>query len=210
VSRDDHPATVVVVARDATYAARLELTLRRLEGWHVEITTPARVPELTRRYRDAILILAMGEAEMRRLLRALRDAAGRCVAVVLSEQPASQWSSAWRALGVRAALPSTATPDEVASAVRAVHAGLLVVHPDAMAQPASIAGAPAPRLAMTSREREILELIAEGANNRVIAARLAISRHTVKFHVASLMAKLGARSRTEAVALALRAGLLAV
>jgi DNA-binding NarL/FixJ family response regulator len=63
---------------------------------------------------------------------------------------------------------------------------------------------------LTSREREILELIAEGANNRVVAARLAISRHTVKFHVASILAKLGARSRTEAVARAVRAGVLAV
>jgi two-component system, NarL family, response regulator YdfI len=210
VSPDDHLATVVVVARGATYAARLELTLRRLEGWHVEVSTPARFPELARRYPDAILVLAMGEAETRRLLRGLRDGGGRRVVVTLSEQPARQWSSAWRSLGVRAALPSTATPDEVASAVRAVHAGLLVVHPDAVTPPAPVAGVPAPRLAMTSREREILELIAEGANNRVIAARLAISRHTVKFHVASLMAKLGARSRTEAVALALRAGLLAV
>src|SRR6266849_5220073 len=63
---------------------------------------------------------------------------------------------------------------------------------------------------LTPREREIVELMADGANNRIIASRLAISRHTVKFHVASILAKLGARSRTEAVALALRRGLLAV
>ena len=63
---------------------------------------------------------------------------------------------------------------------------------------------------LTSREREILELMAEGANNRLIAGRLAISRHTVKFHVASILGKLGATSRTEAVALALRSGLLTV
>jgi DNA-binding NarL/FixJ family response regulator len=53
-------------------------------------------------------------------------------------------------------------------------------------------------------------LMADGANNRVIASRLAISRHTVKFHVASILVKLGAKSRTEAVAVALRRGLLAV
>jgi len=63
---------------------------------------------------------------------------------------------------------------------------------------------------LTSREREILEMIAEGANNRIIASRLGISRHTVKFHVASILVKLDAESRTEAVAVALRGGLLAV
>jgi len=63
---------------------------------------------------------------------------------------------------------------------------------------------------LTPREREILELMADGANNRIIASRLAISRHTVKFHVAAILAKLGAGTRTEAVALALRGGLLAV
>jgi DNA-binding NarL/FixJ family response regulator len=86
--------------------------------------------------------------------------------------------------------------------VSAVHAGLLAVHPEALAQPAVAAAPSAAGLALTSRESQILELIAEGANNRRIAARLTISRHTVKFHVASILAKLGARSRTEAVTLA--------
>jgi len=131
------------------------------------------------------------------------------IAVAVSALPARFWTSAWRALGLRAVLPLHATPGELTGAVRAVHAGLLVAHQEALAPPIA-AAAPAHGLALTSREREILELIAEGANNRLIAARLAISRHTVKFHVASVLAKLGARSRTEAVTLALRAGLLAV
>jgi DNA-binding NarL/FixJ family response regulator len=70
---------------------------------------------------------------------------------------------------------------------------------------AAVSGAP-----LTTREREILEMIADGANNRAIASRLGISRHTVKFHVASILGKLDAGSRTEAVATALRGGLLAV
>jgi DNA-binding NarL/FixJ family response regulator len=130
--------------------------------------------------------------------------------VALADQPARLWTAAWRALGLRAALPRHATPGEVAGAVSAVHAGLLAIHPGALVQPAAAAAPPPSGLALTLREHQILELIAEGANNRRIAARLAISRHTVKFHVASILAKLGARSRTEAVTLALRAGLLAV
>jgi DNA-binding NarL/FixJ family response regulator len=209
VNHGGRAGTVVVVARDATYAARLEAALRGL-GWCVGVGMPARLPALVREHPDAVLALALGEAETRRALRALRGSSRRPAVVALSDRPARLWTPAWRALGLRAALPLHATPDEVAGAVSAVHAGLLAVHPEALAQPAVAGAPPVASLALTSREYQILELIAEGANNRRIAARLAISRHTVKFHVASILAKLGARSRTEAVTLALRAGLLAV
>ena len=61
---------------------------------------------------------------------------------------------------------------------------------------------------MTRREQEVLELLAEGLPNKAIAAHLGISDQTVKFHVASISAKLGATNRTEAVRIALRRGLL--
>ena len=62
--------------------------------------------------------------------------------------------------------------------------------------------------ALTPREIEVLELLAEGLSNKGIAGRLGISDQTVKFHVASISGKLGARSRTEAVRLAVRRGLI--
>jgi DNA-binding NarL/FixJ family response regulator len=202
--------TVVVVARDPTAAARLESALRGLAGWRVEVGTPAQLPALIRQHAGAVVALALGEAETRRALRALRGSTRRPAVVALSDQPGRLWTSAWRALGLRGCLPRHATPGELGGAVRAVQAGLFAVHPDALSPTAAVAASPASGLPLTAREREILELIAEGANNRVVAARLAISRHTVKFHVASVLAKLGARSRTEAVTLALRTGLLAV
>src|SRR5204862_631285 len=61
---------------------------------------------------------------------------------------------------------------------------------------------------LTGREQEVLELLTEGLPNKAIAGRLGISDQTVKFHVASISAKLGATNRTEAVRLALRRGLL--
>lgn len=64
--------------------------------------------------------------------------------------------------------------------------------------------------ALTSRETEVLELLAEGLSNKGIAARLGISDQTVKFHVASIGGKLGAANRTDAVRLALRRGLIAL
>jgi DNA-binding NarL/FixJ family response regulator len=63
---------------------------------------------------------------------------------------------------------------------------------------------------LTPRELEILEMIAEGMSNRTIAAHLGISDYTVKFHVASILAKLGAASRTEAVTLGVRHGLISL
>jgi DNA-binding NarL/FixJ family response regulator len=198
------------VARDATHAARLEAALRGLAGWRVEVALPTGLPGLVGRNPGAVLVVALGEAETRRALRAMGRTPRPPAIVALSGQPVRLWTSAWRALGLRAALSLQTTPEQVAAAVRAVHAGLLAVHPDALAQSVVNAAPRTPGLALTAREREILELIAEGANNRVVGARLAISRHTVKFHVASILAKLGARSRTEAVSLALRTGLLAV
>jgi DNA-binding NarL/FixJ family response regulator len=64
--------------------------------------------------------------------------------------------------------------------------------------------------ALSLRESEVLALLAEGASNKEIARALALSIHTVKFHVAALIEKLGARSRGEAVAIAIRAGLVMV
>jgi DNA-binding NarL/FixJ family response regulator len=64
--------------------------------------------------------------------------------------------------------------------------------------------------ALTPREGEVLELLAEGLSNRTIAARLGISDQTVKFHLASISGKLGARNRTDAVRRAIRLGLVTV
>ena len=72
----------------------------------------------------------------------------------------------------------------------------------------SSAGDPSPAEALTARETQVLELMAEGLPNKSIAARLGISDQTVKFHVASIAGKLGAANRTDAVRLAVRRGLI--
>jgi DNA-binding CsgD family transcriptional regulator len=69
-------------------------------------------------------------------------------------------------------------------------------------------GAVAPASPLTPREVEVLGMLAEGLGNKQIAARLGISEHTVKFHVASIFTKLHASSRTEAVTIGARAGVI--
>jgi len=76
------------------------------------------------------------------------------------------------------------------------------------AAPAGGNGAPATDGVLTRREAEVLTMLAEGVGNKTIAARLRISEHTVKFHIASIFSKLGASSRTEAVTLGARQGLI--
>ncbi|MBZ9998061.1 helix-turn-helix transcriptional regulator [Mesorhizobium sp. BH1-1-4] len=68
----------------------------------------------------------------------------------------------------------------------------------------------AARPALSPREAEVLALLAEGAPNKVIARRLNISVHTAKFHVAAILIKLGAANRTDAIAIAMREGLVLV
>ena len=65
-----------------------------------------------------------------------------------------------------------------------------------------------PLAALSPRERQVLALMADGAPNKVIARTLAIAERTAKFHVAAILAKLHARNRSEAVAIALREGLV--
>ncbi len=63
---------------------------------------------------------------------------------------------------------------------------------------------------ITSRETDVLKMLAEGLVNKDIAARLGISEHTVKFHISSILDKLGASTRTEAVTLGIRRGLIPI
>jgi DNA-binding CsgD family transcriptional regulator len=105
-----------------------------------------------------------------------------------------------------------ALADRVASAFNQVE-GLELVgkddEPDALVVAASAAATePDATIALTTREFEVLALLAEGASNKLIARRLAISAHTAKYHVASLLEKLDAVSRTDAVAHAARIGVI--
>jgi DNA-binding NarL/FixJ family response regulator len=102
--------------------------------------------------------------------------------------------------GIRGVISLDATAEEIEAAVHAVDAGLVV-----LAEPPVAQELVEP---LTDRELELLDLLAEGLSNKLIAHRLGISEHTVKTHVASIFAKLGVSSRTEAVSQAIRRGLV--
>jgi len=141
------------------------------------------------------------------------DLAAEIPTVVLAEPGSSAVAAQALHAGIRAVLPSGLPTDQLAAALQAVASGLVVLHPAEVqaalpvAAPASqpLAELPEP---LTRREREVLQMLAAGLANKEIAARLNISEHTAKFHVASILGKLGAATRTEAVALGIRRGLV--
>ena len=131
--------------------------------------------------------------------------------VLLVRDPAEAWTNALRH-GAKAVLPSNASVAQIAAAIEAVAAGLFVFDAedvDEILPPRTLDHSTEPLVEpMTPREIEVLRAMAEGLANKEIAARLGISENTVKFHVGSVMGKLGAASRTEAVMLGIRHGLV--
>jgi NarL family two-component system response regulator YdfI len=115
--------------------------------------------------------------------------------------------------GARAVLPAGVSPTELIAALRAVTSGLIVLHPSTIAAipHAAVNTARATEEwvePLTKREKEVLQMLAAGLGNKEIAAKLNISDHTAKFHVGSILGKLGVSTRAEAVAMGIRRGLV--
>jgi NarL family two-component system response regulator YdfI len=131
--------------------------------------------------------------------------------VLLTNERQPAWTQEAARHGVRALLSRDASAAEILAAVEAAASGLAVIDPRELETLlASNLSTPVSAEAhtLTARELEVLRMMAEGAANKAIAWKLGISEHTVKFHVASILQKLNAASRTEAVTMGVRKGLI--
>ncbi len=170
--------------------------------------------ELSDTRADVLLVDASGEPP-EAIIESLADSdlAAEIPIVVLTEAASPAASAHALQAGIRAVLPNEISTNQLAAALQAAAAGLVVLHP-AEAQAAFPVAAPASQPLtelpepLTRRERQVLQMLAAGLANKEIAARLNISDHTAKFHVAAILGKLGAATRTEAVALGIRRGLV--
>jgi DNA-binding NarL/FixJ family response regulator len=158
---------------------------------------------------DVLIVdLAWDPAEPLERLADLPDNVPPVLALVADESHAAL---GWAA-GVRGLLWREVDAPSLVAAIKALAQGVVVLDPHLADTLVSTQDRVAPSTAgeVTPRELEVLRLLAEGLPNKIIAQRLSISDHTVKFHVNAILAKLGAQSRTEAVTLAIRRGLVPI
>jgi two-component system, NarL family, response regulator YdfI len=204
---------VAVVASSAVRRAGLERVVRS----HAEFQLAGsfgKVASLVSFGRSAELDVIVMESDSIRDLSPvpISDAA----IVLLTELSDARSISRLLRSGVRAILSRESDPGDILSAIHAAHDGLVLLStPTAEGLAALYSDEPLEAEdefseEITSRETEVLRMLAEGLVNRDIAVRLGISEHTVKFHISSILDKLGASTRTEAVTLGIRRGLIPI
>lgn len=208
---------LAVCAGDAALRARLAQLAGADAGFDMvgAVGDPAALERLMERHRVEVAVVRSPSAEqLRRWTRRYRATA--FVGVVDDAAQAAGTAEGIDVLraGARALLSEAATDADVVLTIKAAAHGLCVL-PEHLLRllhtPAPVADDP-PRSAgegaLTARELDVLAAMADGASNKAIARRLGISFHTAKFHVAGILAKLDADSRTEAVTKAAQLGLV--
>jgi len=204
---------IAVAATSAIRRAGLESIIRSLPEFQL-VGSFGAVASLVSFARSAELDVIVIESDSIRdlLLEPTLDAA----IVLLTETRDARSISRLLRNGVRAILSRESDSDDILSAIYAAYDGLVLLSTPAAESLAAVYGDHPLEVEsesseeITSRETEVLRMLAEGLVNKDIAARLGISEHTVKFHISSILDKLGASTRTEAVTLGIRRGLIPI
>jgi len=203
---------VLIIADDPLARAGLSVLLTEQPGCQIvgRVGLEDDVSAAVAVYGPDVLLWDLGWGDATRALEILADL-NLVSAVLLPGDGGSttQAAEVWAA-GARGLLARRVEPARLVAALRAIAQRFVVFDPSLggallsvrMAEPAM------PVEALTPRELEVLQLMAEGLANKAIARRLSISEHTVKFHVNAVLGKLNTQSRTEAVVRATRLGLI--
>lgn len=207
---------LLIAAADPLVRTGLATLLSDSEGYAVvgQVSGDEKLAEEIDIYRPDVIIWDLGwepdeaVANLAELTADLEQGEPAIVALLPHQELAGiVWSA-----GARGLLFREVTRERLMAAVTAAAAGLTSLEPELLdeVRPTSSPEEMRPAEALTPRELEVLQLLAEGLANKEIALRLEISEHTVKFHVNAIMGKLAAQSRTEAVVRATRLGLISL
>lgn len=155
-----------------------------------------------------VLLVGVDESTSQETLIELAHSSKVCAIWTSTDPPRSTLLRIFRS-GIAGILSLESTCEQFQAALRAIQSGLQVTQPQFIRAPgtpsfgilSSFSGE-----TLTDREQQVLGMMAEGLSNKEISARLNISAHTVKFHISSILGKLGATSRTEAVSIGVRTG----
>jgi len=200
---------VVVAAVSAVRRAGLETVVRSEPDLHLAGSTGALSRfELLVQNANADVVIIDADS--------LPDAltSNPAAIVFLTDAAGARNISRFLKVGVRAILARESDADDIVAAIYAAYRGQVLLSAEAAQSLAAIFGDEPEEAAMveeiSAREAEVLRLLAEGFANKDVARRLGISEHTVKFHISSILEKLGAATRTEAVTLGIRRGLIPI
>jgi two-component system, NarL family, response regulator YdfI len=202
---------VLTAAASPPRQAELERIVQENSNLYLvgSVSVLSTVPQRTAELHPDVILIDLAEPDHQVAIQRTSAAV-----VALVEDLDRNWSRQLLRGGVLGILPRNSSPAEIASAIHAASRGLLVVEPELIRD---LVVSDAARNfesdidlveELTDREIEVLRMLAEGWANKEIASRLGISDHTVKFHISSILAKLAVSSRTEAVTVGIRKGLI--
>lgn len=214
-ARDGNALHILVIAVSSERRTSLAAIIGKVA--HARATTASGISleRILQSAPDAIVVDIDGSSlsnAVIRLAEALPPGTG-LIALVDNSNPG--WVAGALRVGVNAILSREIASEEMKLAILAAEAGLVLLHPTSaqhLGGQTLLRDTASPDLVepLTAREQEVLRMVSEGLGNKEIAARLSISDHTVKFHISSILGKLGASSRTEAVSQGIRRGLIAI
>jgi NarL family two-component system response regulator YdfI len=231
--RDDISLRVLVVASTSARRAHLAaVASRAMNGVNAMSDSQISSPRFAASKADILVADLDTPASAAAMLDFLRDAPAGTASVVLIDDPDPAWVRSALSASANAIISRDADSEDMQMALQAAAAGFVLLHPTSvhgllqnneMAEMGNISSEISSEYLphqgivhedmaedLTVRESEVLRLVSIGLGNKEIAVRLAISEHTAKFHISSILGKLHAGSRTEAVSLGIRKGLIPI
>lgn len=205
-----NPIRLLICAPDLLTRVGLAALLQEYEDLAIvgQVMPSAELSEQALLYQAELIVWDLGwvTPELTALLAQVADDSPPILVLLpTSDDGLSLWQAGARALLLRDSEPAT-----LVATIRALIHGLAVFDPAILPTLPATSSIAMDSLVepLTNREEEVLQALALGLSNKLIARRLDISEHTVKFHVNAILGKLGAQSRTDAVVRATRAGLI--